>query len=434
MSYSLVDIDVAADLPSLSLGASETGLAVLVRRNGRPIAFWMEALPPETTLSPGDVAVRIAAHAAHHLLRERIRDDLVPAAEPLRTTSVTAAICTRDRPENVVRCLESLESAAAAASDHLPELEILVVDNAPSDARTRDLVASKPDVRYVCEPRAGLNVARNLALREATGELIAFVDDDVVVDRCWLSGLIQACAENPDAAAFTGLVLPYQLETDAQIMFELHGGFRRGFDRIRYQGPQLPGNPLYPAGAGIFGAGANMAFRRDALFGLGGFDEALDTGAPLPGGGDLDMFYRVVRARFPLVYEPRYLAFHQHRRDLAGLRRQYWSWGLGLMAFVSKSYRTDLEERAKLRKLVVWWFRYQGKQLLQSLFGSHPLTWDMVAAEIWGGLRGLFGEYARSQARMARMPASMASESTSSTPAMGRSEPHPHLLTDDSLL
>ena len=55
-------------------------------------------------------------------------------------------------------------------------------------------------------------------------------------------------------------------------------------------GQVLSGNPLYPCGSGIFGAGCNMAFKREVLLKLGGFDEALDTGAPLPGGGRFRYF------------------------------------------------------------------------------------------------------------------------------------------------
>jgi len=100
--------------------------------------------------------------------------------------------------------------------------------------------------------------------------------------------------------------MPLRLDTTAQVLFEKRNGFRRGFDKNRF-GREVPGNPLYPCGAGIFGAGCNMAFRRDLLRDIGGFDEALDTGTPLPGGGDLDIFYRIIRAGHALVYEPRYL-------------------------------------------------------------------------------------------------------------------------------
>ncbi len=217
----------------------------------------------------------------------------------------------------------------------------------------------------------------------------------MVVDRQWLNGLMEAWAENPDAGGFTGLVLPYELQTNAQILFEQRGGFRRGFEKIRY-GQILPGNPLYPCGAGIFGAGCNMAFRRDVLLKLQGFDEALDTGAPVPGGGDLDIFYRVVRSGFPLVYEPGYLVYHQHRRDDAALRRQYWSWGLGFMAFVTKSWQTDPLQRVQFRRLVLWWVNDQIKQLKQSVRGRHTLPPQMILAELWGGVVGLCGEYSRS--------------------------------------
>src|SRR6185436_20837672 len=132
---------------------------------------------------------------------------------------------------------------------------------------------------------------------------------------------------------------------------------------------------------------------------LGGFDEALDTGPPLPGGGDLDIFYRMVRAGHPIVYEPRMLVFHQHRRELAGLARQYRSWGQGFLAFLVKSYGADPGHRAKLRGVARWWFKDQAKQALRSLLGRHTLPPGMVLAELRGGLAGLAGTYPRSLRR-----------------------------------
>jgi hypothetical protein len=201
----------------------------------------------------------------------------------------------------------------------------------------------------------------------------------------------------------TGLVLPAELVTRAQVLFERRGGFGRGFQKLRYAGQTLPGNPLYPTGAGIFGAGCNMVLRREVVQGLGGFDEALDTGPPLPGGGDLDIFYRVVRADHPLVYEPRMLVFHRHRREYEALRRQYWSWGEGFMAFVAKTYRSDPPQRPKLRRLVRWWFADQLGSLKRSVRRSTVLTPGLVLAELAGGVVGLTGTYARSRRRVARL-------------------------------
>lgn len=398
MSYAIVQLEVTDPLPSVTLTAERSGIALIVRRCDRLVGYLLKPLATPCTLTPDDLAVWLAATLAPKLLQEALRAELVPPPDLSHFPSLSVAVCTKDRPDNVERLLRSLLPLQRA--EEQPQFEILIVDNAPSDDRTQTLVAAYPRVRYVREPKAGLNFARNCALHTATGELLAFLDDDVTVDRQWLHGLWEAWAENPDAGAFTGLVLPYELATSAQILFEQRGGFGRGFEKIRY-GQVLPGNPLYPCGAGIFGAGCNMAFRRQVLLDLGGFDEALDTGKPLPGGGDLDSFYRVIRAGYPLVYEPQYAVYHQHRRELSQLRHQYWTWGLGFMAFVVKSMRTDPAMRGKLVRLIRWWVGDQCWQLGQSLSGHHVLSPSMILAEMWGGIVGLWGEYDRSQQRVA---------------------------------
>ena len=464
MPYRICDLEVTAPLPAIALREDENGVGILVRRHSHPVGFWMERLAPGTEISAGELAPRISARLGAKLLNERLREALLAHAHachpehsegprdartasfpdlhektlhhpersaeravegsrgaavqqsstdplmPLRSAQddgefppLTIAICTKDRPERLARCLSSMPRDV---------LEILVIDNAPSDQRTRELVTANPRCRYVCEPKAGLDFARNRALHEAKGELLAFIDDDVVLDAGWLSGLMEAWRENSDAAAFTGLILPLELQSEAQILFEELGGFRggpeHGFEKIRW-GQTLPGYAQYPCDAGIFGAGANMTFRRDALMALGGFDEALDTGAPLPGGGDLDIFYRLVRAGHAIAYEPRCMVWHEHRRELDALRRQYWSWGIGFMAFAVKSFRTDPSQRKKWRRLVAWWFvKYQSKQLAKALLGRAAPRADMVLAEIVGAIDGLLGGYDRSARRSARIRCEMA--------------------------
>jgi glycosyltransferase involved in cell wall biosynthesis len=396
MPYLIQDIETAQPLPTILLSENDTGFALIIRHHDRPIGFVMESSSSEKKVfTSEELAQIISKEVKKKILEESLKEELkVKKASKADFPSLTVAICTKDRPDNLARCLNSLLKLQEKSY-----FEILVVDNAPSDERTQDLVAALPTIRYVREPKPGLDFARNLAISEATGEILAYIDDDVVVDRQWLNGLIEAWCENPDASAFTGLILPFELDTEAQILFELAGGFRRGFEKIRY-GQVLPGNDLYPCGSGIFGAGCNMAFRRDMLIQLGGFDEALDTGAPLPGGGDLDIFYRVIRAGYVLVYEPRYLIYHQHRRETAKLQHQYWTWGLGLMAFIIKSYQSDLPQRSNLRKLILWWFQYEFDRLKQSIKGKHPLPVSMLLAELWGGVVGLWGEYPRSVKRI----------------------------------
>jgi GT2 family glycosyltransferase len=189
------------------------------------------------------------------------------------------------------------------------------------------------------------------------------------------------------------------LDTEAQLRFERAGGFGRGFEWQRY-GPERWGDSLYP-GAGFFGTGACMAFSTAALRTLGGFDEALDTGPPLPGGGDLDMFYRIVRGGYRLIYVPGLLVHHEHRRDMPGLARQYHSWGLSVTALLGKYQDTDPEMRSRHRRLLISWFRRKLKALVLALSGRGPRPPGLVLAEITGAIKGYFGEYQRSQARVA---------------------------------
>jgi glycosyltransferase involved in cell wall biosynthesis len=402
--HSIFDIEVTRPLKDLLLSSPDAVVAILVRRKDVPIGFWLQESNGSGRVSAEELAGRIGEKASGKIVAEAIREEITPTAFTVSLPFLTIAICTKDRPEGVERLLQSLRGQETAVPDGSAGLEILLVDNAPSDERTLELAKQHPEVRYVREGRPGLNFARNRALREAQGKLLAFLDDDVIVDLSWMTGLAEAWAANPDSAAFTGQVLPMELETEAQVVFERHGGFRRGFDRVRY-GPVLPGDRLYPGGAGIFGAGANMTFSTEVLRELGGFDEALDTGAAVPGGGDLDMFYRIIRGGLPLVYEPRFLVFHQHRREMELLLRQCRrSWGLGFMCYVSKCLKTDPERRVNLLRLIRWWYANETLSLLRhfkkKLQGRPHIPPVLFLGEIWGGTVGLLGGYRRSQRRI----------------------------------
>jgi GT2 family glycosyltransferase len=404
MTYRLLDVEVTEPLPTLEGADNDTGIAVLVRRHGRPVGFWMEPITENGAPSPAKMALRISRHARSQLLGESVREELQPHIPRTRDPSLTIVICTRDRPDRLRRCLQSLMAVQDSVTEGETGFDILVVDNAPSDDQTRHVVADLCDVRYCQEDVPGLNFARNRAVHETDREFLAYLDDDTVVDRGWLVGLREAWRENPDVGAITGQVLPMELESEAQILFERGGGFRRGFEKARYQWPSLVDEgSLYPCQTGIFGVGCNMAFRRQALLEVGGFDEALDTGPPLPGGGDHDIFYRVIRAGYPLVYEPSFLVFHQHRLTMKQLRDQYWSWGLSVMAFASKAHRSDPALRPRWRRLMMTWFLKRVLELAKAMSGRHELPFALLLRESWGGVVGVAGEYGRSRRRVERL-------------------------------
>nr|WP_237683926.1 glycosyltransferase [Pseudaminobacter soli] len=385
-------------LEAIEFAPEESGVGLIARWHDQLVGFEMIARPSGSMLSAEELREFADRHFAARVLIAKVEHELAQSAPPSAAlSSLSIAICTKDRAQRLSRLLTSLDAVRKNSS--FAAIEIVVVDNASTDSTTREAVERFDGIRYVFEPKAGLNFARNAALEAATGALIAYLDDDVVVDRNWLIGLAKACRDNPGAGGFTGLVLPYRLDTEAQIYFERRGGFGRGFYRNEFRNARFD-NPLHPVGAGVLGAGCNMAFERKLLISLGGFDEALDTGAPLPGGGDLDIFYRVLRSGRTMVYEPQFAVYHEHRETIAQLRRQYWSWGLGMMAFLVKCRRSDRELRSRHGAMVRWWFVDQARALARAVRGLRGRDVNFGIAEVWGGIRGLAGEYDRSRSRV----------------------------------
>jgi GT2 family glycosyltransferase len=299
---------------------------------------------------------------------------------------VTVAVCTRDRTAQLAGCLEAL------CCLEYPALDVLVVDNAPRDGTTACLVQEhSPQVRYVCEPRPGLNWARNRAIAEARGEIIAYTDDDVVVDPGWVRALAQVFAAEAEVMAVTGLVVPYELETEAQGLFEQYGGFGRGFKRqwfrLNCDGRR---REVFHLRTGQFGTGANMAYRRSLFERIGGFDPALDVGTVTNGGGDLEMFFRVLQEGYTLVYEPSALVRHRHRRDYAQLRVQITDFGVGFHAYLVRSAIAYPQLRFAIACFGLrWLWRRSIRRLLLSLIHPWPAPRDLILAELWGSLIGL---------------------------------------------
>ncbi|HUB36548.1 MAG TPA: glycosyltransferase [Solirubrobacteraceae bacterium] len=258
------------------------------------------------------------------------------------------------RPEQLLACVRAL-----ARLDY-PDYEIVVVDNRRQGGAGEEVLARLGEiapVRVVAQRRPGISAARNAGIAVADGEIVAFTDDDVEVDRGWLRALGERFVREPGVAGVTGMVVPKELETPAQIWFEESGtGLDRTFATLSFE-LQAPatGHPLagerfrmlrIAAGesaarvdslyaVGELGQGANMAFRASALRAAGGFDEALGAGTPAQGGEDLAMLVELLVAGSRLAYEPTAIVHHTHRRTLPELERQILGYGLGFTAMLT---------------------------------------------------------------------------------------------------
>ena len=305
-------------------------------------------------------------------------DRLVPT-NATEWPAISVIVCTRDRPYALRRCLEALSRL------DYDSYEVVVIDNASRTSETLEFVKGTP-FRYVREERQGSDWARNRGVREARHDIVAFVDDDAIVDSDWLRGIARGFAD-PAVMAVTGLVLPAELMTRAQHIIEDYGnGMSKGFKAKRFAAADMSVTDRIEVHR--IGVGTNMAYRRIVFDEIGAFDTALDVGTPSGGAGDLDMFHRVLLAGGVIRYEPEALVWHQHRRDMEGLRRQLYQNGCGFGVFLIKRWReAHIRRGAVARYAIGRWGRWLvGRLVIKRYRHGHDLPLHLMWAELRGAL------------------------------------------------
>lgn len=388
----IIEVELTEPLPSVPSGGPHRRVWVLARLHTEPIGV-CEAALGDDGITPDELAALLWPE-----LREPIVERFVAAglAVPPALTSdglradpdtwpfllecsrllanapaISVVVCTRDRPDQLSTCLKRLER------QQYEHFEVVVVDNAPTSDAVRTLVedraGDKVQFRYQREPRIGLSWARNTGIAVATSEIIAFLDDDDEPDEHWLTGIVRGFARNSRIGCVTGLILSARLDTLAEELFEKIGGHRlgRGFAEEIFSraGPQSPLFPLPP-----FGTGANMAFRREVLTRIGGFDVALGAGTPAASGEDTLALTLTLLSGYEIAWEPSALMWHHHRQDVAGLSRQLHGYSIGLTAFYAALLRHRPGVLPALLKLLPAAARYLKGTSTKP--GDSPDLWD----------------------------------------------------------
>jgi O-antigen biosynthesis protein len=318
------------------------------------------------------------------------RDLLPPGAEPTDTVvadldpSVTASVvvATLDRPADLRNCLGYIRCQDSARA-----IEIVVVDNHPDSGLTPPVLEDFPDVVLVNESRRGLAYARNAGILAASGELIVMTDDDVVAPPDWLEKLLAPFARL-DVATVTGNVLPLELETHAQRLFEVYGGLGRGFERQEVNAGWFE-RCKWAVPTWRLGASANAAFRAKIFAEpeVGLMREALGPGMPSGVGEDTYLFYKVLKAGYTMVYEPGAYVWHRHRRDMDSLRKQLYDYSKGHVAY----HLTTLLEDRDLRALGYLALRLpvgHARRIARRLRRRTPYPMSLSVLELKGNLAG----------------------------------------------
>lgn len=233
-----------------------------------------------------------------------------PACEALKTLPVAAVgaakprisvvVCTRNGSATLTGCLASL------AQLRYPNHEVVLID----DGSTHDIAAIAlgfPQVRYQRQEHAGLSVARNLGASLATGEIIAYTDDDCLVDEDWLTYLAQAF-DDPAWVAAGGPNIPPPP--------------RNPVEAVVAAAPGSPAHVLLNDSEAEHLPGCNIAVRKEALQGIGGFQPVFTTA-----GDDVDICWRLRTAGGKLRFVPGAMVWHHRRFSVRAYLRQQHGYG-----------------------------------------------------------------------------------------------------------
>jgi glycosyltransferase involved in cell wall biosynthesis len=282
---------------------------------------------------------------------------------------ISVLICTRNRAQSLARTLQTL---LALPNGGAYEYEVVVVDNASQD-ETRAVVEKlrrrHTQLRYCYEARAGLSYARNTAIRQSAGEVLAFTDDDVLVSESWLAEIVREFSTDPQLYVLGGRVL---LARDGLATVAFLDGAERRLVRFPNAGDLL--------------MGANMVFRRQLFAEIGFFDVRLGAGRFFAGGEDTEIVYRALKAGHYVLYAPNVLVYHDHDRvtEAQACRLEY-SYGKSYAAYLFKHIlRGD-----KYAAQAFYWSALGLRRRLQRWPDEPEARWRRRRAHTHGVLVGL---------------------------------------------
>jgi glycosyltransferase involved in cell wall biosynthesis len=287
-------------------------------------------------------------------------------------TAISAAICTRNRPDDLLRAVRSVLD-----SDDGVDIELIVVDQSDDDS-TRDALRQFDGdgrLRYVRSSGRGVGLSRNEAAAAARGPIIAYTDDDCEVPPRWLRDVRDAFADPRVGIVFSSVIAA---------PFDYTAGTTPATGYARTQ--VFRSNLAYSRTSGM---GAGLSIRRGCLDAVSGFDRMLGPGSPLYSGEDLDIGIRALLRGWSVMEAPSIGVVHHGFRDLDAYRHllaRDWAAAGAVQAKFVKAGRLSILPRVAYD--LVYRIGWQGLSPL--LRGKKPTGVRKAAAfgrGFWKGLR-----------------------------------------------
>jgi GT2 family glycosyltransferase len=258
---------------------------------------WYTGGHPITDWAFGITRADRSPKPAFHALRELF--DAQPAGLLETAPKVSVVVCSYNGGRTLDQCLKSLERL------DYPDYEVIVVDDGSTDD-TQDVLACFPCVRVIRQGNMGLSVARNVGLAAATGEMVAYTDSDCFADPDWLTHLVQQL-QRSGAAGVGG---PNLAPEDGWLAACVAAS------------PGQPTHVLESDQVAEHVPGCNMAFRREALLAINGFDPVYRKA-----GDDVDLCWRLQQAGMWITFAPGAFVWHRRRRGPRAYLKQQSGYG-----------------------------------------------------------------------------------------------------------
>lgn len=215
---------------------------------------------------------------------------------------ISFIICTYNREQYIYECLSRL-----AANTAKEGWEIILVNNNSTDNTAAECARFVADCKpgnyhYFVETQQGLSYARNRGIAEAHGDWLVFLDDDAMVEKDYIAHLQSHLANHPEAGAFGGAIEPFFEDQQPDWLNPWSMGFVSAIDL---------GNAVKPFPAKSYPIGANMGINKRVIEQVGAFNTALGRmGNQLLGGEEKDIFSRIKKANYSILYFPRIKVQH----------------------------------------------------------------------------------------------------------------------------
>ncbi|MEO7653400.1 MAG: glycosyltransferase, partial [Bryobacteraceae bacterium] len=273
-----------------------------------------------------------------------------PFSSDLPWPRISVVVCSYNGSRTIGETLEQLRHL------HYPNYEVIVVDDGSTDAT--GTIANQPHVRLIRVKNGGLSRARNIGAQEATGEIVAYIDDDAYPDPHWLSYLASEFMADPSRAGVGGPNVPPP-----------------GDGPIAEAVANAPGGPIHVLLSDRDAEhipGCNCAYRRDRLLSIGGFDPEFRTA-----GDDVDVCWRLLARGWTLGFSPAALVWHHRRNSLKAYWKQQKGYGKA-EALLERKF----PEKYNALGHATWIGRLYGKGLIHSIARSSRIyhgTWNSAA-------------------------------------------------------